>query len=168
MDQGFKDVRTVATDTSGQTACSLTLTLTLTLTPNAAHGCNQSGNPKSEILNSKSQTNSKSQDENLRCRQNHCHGHKQIPTTGNAIKGSILRPGPFLSLVFLSFEFVWDLLLRISDFKHARRCAHPTRENFAHTLTLTLTLTRTLPPSKPDLRQWTRAGGPGVEWCKEE
>ncbi len=34
--------------------------------------------------------------------------------------GSVLRPGPFLSLVFLSFEFVWDLLLRISDFKHAR------------------------------------------------
>ncbi len=47
--------------------------------------------------------------------------HKQIPTTGNAMGGSVLRPGPFLSLVFLSFEFVWDLLLRISDFKHAHR-----------------------------------------------
>ncbi len=34
--------------------------------------------------------------------------------------GSFLRPGPFLSLVFLSFEFVWDLLLRISDFQHVR------------------------------------------------
>ncbi len=92
---------------------TLTRTLTRTRTPNAATGRTHR---KSEIRNSKSQTNSKSPDENLRCRQNHSHAHKQIPTTGNAMGGSVLRPGPFLSLVFLSFEFVWDFDIGISDF----------------------------------------------------
>ncbi len=73
--------------------------------------------------------------------------HKQIPTTWNAMGGSVLRPGPFLSLVFLSFEFVWDLLLRISDFKHARTV------RILHAKTLLLLLQRMTPtPTAADRR----------------
>ncbi len=35
-------------------------------------------------------------------------GHKQILTTGHAMGCSVRHPPPFLSLAFLSLEFVWD------------------------------------------------------------
>ncbi len=83
-------------------------------------------NPNIEILNKFDIQNSRA--ETSAAGKTTVMGHKQILITGHATGCSGLRAFLILSLVFLSFGFVWDFVLRASSFGFVSNmrspCAH--------------------------------------------